>query len=158
VGRRAEHAGVTSASANLAAGEYAARFTANDVIRDVNDAYSAYSSSLTRVQAAQDALKLSELAFQQVEKRFQIGERVSQVELNRNRRDVLGAKQALINAQIDVQRANSRLLAAQGVIADRYPGMHAYNDFERHRVAMLGSNKALKYFRPDSTPQAAEPQ
>jgi len=158
VGRRAEHAGVTTAGANLAAGEYAAKFTANDVIRDVNDAYSAYSSSLIRVQAAQDALKLSELAYQQVEKKFQIGERVSQVELNRNRRDVLGAKQALINAQIDVQRANSRLLAAQGVIADRYPGMHAYNDFERHRVAMLGTNKALKYFRPDSTPQAAEPQ
>ena len=158
VGRRAGHAGVTTAGANLAAGEYAARLTANDVIRDVNDSYSAYSSSVIRAQEAQDALKLSEFAYQQVERRFQIGERVSQVELNRNRRDVLSARQALINAQIDVQRANSRLLAAQGVIADRYPGMHAYNDFERHRVAMLGANKALKYFSPDSTPQAAEQQ
>jgi outer membrane protein TolC len=158
VGRRAGHAGVSSAGANLAAGEYAARLTANDVIHDVNDAYSAYSSSLTRVQAAQDALKLSELAYQQVEKRFQIGERVSQVELNRNRRDVLSARQFLINARIDVQRASSRLLAAQGIIADRYPGMHAYNDFERHRVAMLGSTKVLRYFSPDPAPQAAEPQ
>ena len=91
-------------------------------------------------------------------KRFQIGERVSQVELNHNRRDILSARLALINAQIDVRRAQSRLLAAQGVIADRYPGMHAYNDFERHRVAMLGANKALKYFGLDSTRQAAAQQ
>jgi|GEM_PF-1621042 len=154
-GQRAALAGIKTANANLAAAEYASKLTANGVIRDVNDAYSAYSSSLIRVQAAQDALKLSEFAYQQVEKRFQIGERVSQVELNRNRRDVLAGRQALINARIDVHRAQSRLLAAQGVIADRYPGKLAYNDFERHRVAMLGASKVLKYFSPDSTPQAA---
>lgn len=157
-GQRAALAGVKSASANLAAAEYASRFTANEIIRDVNDAYSAYTSSLIRVQDAQDALNLSKFSYRQVERKFQIGERVSQVELNRNRRDVLSGQQALINAQIDVRRAQSRLLAAQGVIADRYPGMHAYNDFERHRVAMLGANKALKFFSPDSLQLPAEQQ
>lgn len=156
LGRRAAISGLKTANANLTASEYATRITVNDVIRDVNDAYSAYSSSITRVEDAQDALKLSEFAYQQVEKRFQIGEFVSQVELNRNRRDVLSARLSLIAARIDVRRAQSRLLAAQGVIADRYPGMHAYNDFERYRIAMLGSNKALKYFRTDSNAQTAE--
>jgi hypothetical protein len=80
---------------------------------------------------------------------------VSQVELNRNRRDVLAARLSLINAQIDVRRTQSRLLAAQGVIAERYPGTHAYNDFERHRIATLGANKALKFFLTDTSTQTA---
>lgn len=156
LGRRAALAGIQSAQANATAGDYASRITANDVIREVNDAHSAYMSALTRVEAAQDAIKLSEFAFQQVDRRSQIGEYVTQVELNRNRRDVLSARLALIAARIDVRRAQSRLLAAQGMIAQRYPGMHAYNDFERYRIAMLGSNKALKFFRPESDTPAAD--
>lgn len=158
LGRRAANAALSVAKTNITASDYAARISANDVMREANDAYSAYFSSLSRVQAAEEALKLSEFAYQLVDKKFHIGEFVSQVELNRNRRDVLAARLSVINAQIDVRRAQSRLLAAQGVIADRYPGMRAYNDFERHRIAALGANKALKFFLTDSIAQAAEQQ
>ncbi|MBI3374011.1 MAG: TolC family protein [Betaproteobacteria bacterium] len=158
VGRRAAHAALSTANTNVTASEYAARITANDVIREANDAYAAYFSSVSRVQEAQEALKLSEFAYQLVDRKFHIGEFVSQVELNRNRRDVLAARLAVINAQIDVRRAQSRLLGAQGVIADRYPGMRAFNDFERHRIATLGANKALKFFLTDAIARAAEQQ
>lgn len=158
LGRRAAKAALSVANTNVTASDYAARISANDVIREANDAYSAYFSSLSRVQAAEEALKLSEFAYQLVDKKFHIGEFVSQVELNRNRRDVLAARLSVINAHIDVRRAQSRLLAAQGVIADRYPGMRAFNDFERHRIAALGANKALKFFLTDSIAQAAERQ
>jgi outer membrane protein TolC len=146
LGLRAAKAAVKTANTNVQASEHAERISANEVIREVNDAFAAYSSALARVTEAEEALKLSEFAYQLVERRFEIGEFVSQVELNRNRREVLAGRASLISARIDARRAWSSLLAAQGALAERYPEMHAYNDFERHRLAALAANKALRFF------------
>jgi outer membrane protein TolC len=147
-GRRAANAAVSAARANQAAAEINHQAAEAGVILDVNDAVSAYGSALRRVENAQDALKLSEFAYGQVERRFTLGEAVSQVELNRNRRDLLAARLALISARIDVRRAESSLLAAQGTIAERYPAMHPYNDFDRHRLARLAAAGGMRFFGP----------
>jgi outer membrane protein TolC len=139
---------VSAARANQAAAEINHQAAEAGVILDVNDAVSAYGSALRRVENAQDALKLSEFAYGQVERRFTLGEAVSQVELNRNRRDLLAARLALISARIDVRRAESSLLAAQGTIAERYPAMHPYNDFDRHRLARLAAAGGMHFFGP----------
>jgi outer membrane protein TolC len=158
LGQRAAKAALKTANTNVQASEHAARISANEVIREVNDAFAAYSSALARVTQAEEALKLSEFAYRLVERRFEIGEFVSQVELNRNRREVLGARTSLISARIDVRRAWSRLLGAQGVLAERYPEMHAYNDFERSRLAALAASKALRFFAAQPAGAAARTQ
>ena len=149
VGQRAAKANLMLAEANLIAGEYAAKGIKNSVMRQVSDSHAGYSSAKNRIAGAKEGLSIIELAYQLLEKKFKIGENVSQVQLNRNRRDLLAARQAVIAAQIDLRIMETRLIAAQGKLTERYAKTNSENEFERHRIAALEASKILKYFRGD---------
>ena len=75
---------------------------------------------------------------------------MSQVELNRNRRDLVSAKRAVNAAQIDIRIMESRLMAAQGNMNERYFMKNVENQFEQRRIATLEANNVLKYFRHET--------
>ncbi|MGH8604292.1 MAG: hypothetical protein ACREXR_16405, partial [Gammaproteobacteria bacterium] len=71
---------------------------------------------------------------------------VDENELIINIRNLLTAKLAKIAATIDTKRAESSLLAAQGVIAQHYAGMTADKPIERFRLELLSAKGDLQYF------------
>ena len=147
LGRRSDKANLRVAEVNMVAGNYSVRGLKNSVKRQVSDAHAGYLSAKNRLANAGDALTISELAYQLLETKFKIGENVSQVELNRNRRDLVSAKRAVSSAQIDIRIMESRLMAAQGNMTERYFIRNTENQFEQRRIATLEANNVLKYFR-----------
>ena len=147
LGRRSDKANMRVAEVNVVAGNYSARGLKNSVKRQVSDAHAGYMSAKNRLADAGDALAISELAYQLLETKFKIGENVSQVELNRNRRALVSAKRAVSAAQIDIRIMESRLMAAQGNMTEHYFMKNAENQFEQRRIATLVANNVLKYFR-----------
>lgn len=150
LGRRSDKANLRVAEVNVVAGNYSVRGLKNSVRRQVSDAHAGYLSAKNRLADAGDALAISELAYGLLEKKFKIGESVSQVELNRNRRDLASAKRAVSAAQIDIRVMESRLMAAQGNMTERYFMKNVENQFEQRRIATLEANNVLKYFRHET--------
>jgi outer membrane protein TolC len=138
------------AEVNVVAGNYSVRGLKNSVKRQVSDAHAGYLSAKNRLADAGDALAITDLAYGLLEKKFKIGESVSQVELNRNRRDLVSAKRAVNAAQIDIRIMESRLMAAQGNMNERYFMKNVENQFEQRRIATLEANNVLKYFRHET--------
>jgi outer membrane protein TolC len=120
--------------------------TENEVANEVNDALSNLRTSRSRVQHAEENLKAATDAYNSIAEQAEVGGLVNEDELIINIRNLLDAKLTKIDATIDNKRAESNLLAAQGVISQHYAGMTAASPLDRVRLNMLMDKGGLEYF------------
>lgn len=145
-GNRALKARLAQATSGVEASALARRSTQNDVVRDVNNALSNLEAARARVEHAERSLEFARRAYNSLARVEESGGPVGENELIINIRNLLTAKLAKIAATIDTKRAESILLAAQGVIAQHYAGMTADNPIERFRLELLSAKGDLQYF------------
>jgi outer membrane protein TolC len=144
-GNRAVKARLSQAESQVQDAAIFKRATHNDVARDVNDAISSLNTARIRIQREGQRLDAAHAAYDSIA-RLSESEVVNENELIINITNLLQAKLAKIAATIDNKRAESSLLAAQGVIATHYAGMVAGNPLERLRILQLSEKGDLQYF------------
>ncbi|MGH8611956.1 MAG: TolC family protein [Gammaproteobacteria bacterium] len=145
-GNRAFKARLAQAEGGVEASGLAKRSTQNDVVRDVNDALSNLQAARARMEHAQRSFESAKEAYNRLARVEETGGSVDENELIINIRNLLTAKLAKIAATIDNKRAESSLLAAQGVIAQHYAGMTADKPIERYRLELLSEKGDFQYF------------
>jgi len=145
-GNRALKARLAQATSAVEASALARRSTQNDVVEDVNNALSNLQAARARVEHAERSFESARRAYNSLARVEESGGPVDENELIINIRNLLTAKLAKIAATIDTKRAESNLLAAQGVIAQHYAGMTADKPIERFRLELLSAEGDLQYF------------
>jgi outer membrane protein TolC len=144
-GNRAVKARLAQAELGVQDAVLVKRSTHNDVARDVNDALISLQTARVRIQREGQRVDAAHAAYDSIA-RLSESEVVNENELIINITTLLQAKLAKIAATIDNKRAESSLLAAQGVIATHYAGMVAGNPLERLRIQQLTEKGDLQYF------------
>jgi outer membrane protein TolC len=114
--------------------------------REVNDALTTLSSANARIDSATSYEKLADIALKKGLKRWQVKADIRETELVKKSRDLLNARLSRIAATIAYKQAETRLLFAQGIIAEQVAAQSALNDFDRHRLLVLSSSGATPYF------------
>ncbi|MGH8644890.1 MAG: TolC family protein [Gammaproteobacteria bacterium] len=145
-GNQAFKARLAQAEGGVEASALSSRSTQNDVVRDVNDALSNLQAARARMQHAERSFEFARRAYNSLARVEESGGPINENELIINIRNLLTAKLAKIAATIDNKRAESRLLQAQGVIAQHYAAMTADRPIERYRLELLSEKGDLQYF------------
>lgn len=144
-GNRAVKARLAQAGSGVQDAALVRRATHNDVARDVNDALSQLTTTRVRVERETQRLAAARAAYDSIARQAESGA-VNENELIINIGNLLNAKLGRIQAMIDSKRAETNLLAAQGIIATHYAGMTAGNGLERLRIRQLAEQGDLQYF------------
>ncbi len=145
-GNRALKARLAQATSGVEESALAKRSTQNDVVSEVNDALSNLQAARARIEHAERSFESARRAYNSLARVAESGGPVGENELIINIRNLLTAKLAKIAATIDNKKAESDLLAAQGVIAQHYAGMTADKPIERFRLELLSAKGDLQYF------------
>ncbi|MGH6635723.1 MAG: TolC family protein [Gammaproteobacteria bacterium] len=145
-GNRAVKARLAQAEGGVEVSALAKRSTQNDVVSDVNNALSNLQAARARIEHAEQSFESARRAYNRLARVEESGGSVAENELIINIRNLLTAKLAKIAATIDNKRAESNLLAAQGVIAQHYAGMTADKPIERYRLELLSEKGDFQYF------------
>lgn len=127
----------------------------NDITQQVNDALANIYSARARVDTAERNAKLAQEAYKKLVRKRALGGNVPELELITKSQDILSAKQDLLNALVDNKIAESQLLAAEGIIANRYPELTSQNSFDRKRLRALSRHAQLRYFAPTAVKTVA---
>ncbi len=144
-GNRSFDARLTQATSQVSDSRVQLRQTSNDVIRDVNDALTSIKTSRTRIARSNEQLEAAEAAFDSLARREEASADVNRNELILIVRRLLSARLAHINALIDNKRAESALLAAQGLLSRHYGPWTSHNAFESHRLEQLASSGLFQH-------------
>ena len=145
-GNRTFKARLVQATGQLSDTRLGLRQTANDVIRDVNDALTSIKTSRARIARSNEQLHAAEEAYGSLARREEAGSEVNRNELILIIRRLLDARLANISALIDNKRGESSLLAAQGFLSRHYGPWTSRNAFETHRLKQLKATGQIDYF------------
>jgi outer membrane protein TolC len=120
--------------------------TYNDVAQEVNDALASIKTAQERITYTEKQLTAARNAYDSLVRLKDAGGDVNTNELIITTRRLLDARFARIAADIDRKRAESNLLAAQGLLAQLSPGWISRNRFERYRLQRLAKSADFDYF------------
>lgn len=144
-GNRAFKARLAQAESGVVDSALGTQETNNLVVREVNDALTGIQTARDRAKRAEQNLKSAREAYNSLARRQELGGDVNVNELLTQVQILLGAKLTKISATIDNKRAESNLLAAQGIISQHYGGMTARNALERQRISRLAEQEGFQY-------------
>ena len=119
-----------------------------DITLEIRDAISIVSSARTRINLALDTEKLSQIAYDKLLRKRKVGADTTELELIVNLRNLLTAKLGVIQAYIANRKAESRLLLASGIIANRYMERTSTSSIDVNRMKVLAQNRKLSFFIP----------
>lgn len=122
------------------------------VRKEVSDALTALSSTAARIKSAATRERLAAAALSKGRERWQEKGDIGEMELVIKSRTLLDARLAQVAARVAYKKAETQLLAAQGIVAEEMAKRLALNDFDRHRLLLLASTGATHYF---SAPEQA---
>lgn len=128
----------------------AVELSQNLVEQQIGNALVLIAGSKAKAALALEDFKLATASYEQAKQLHEAG-RVTEFELTSKSRELLFADLSQVEASIEYKKAESRLLAAEGVLPFRYAEMTAPNSFERRRVKALESSQALRFFAPSAT-------
>ncbi|MBF0180568.1 MAG: TolC family protein [Magnetococcales bacterium] len=126
----------------------------NGLSRALMDAAAGLSGAAARLETAQANEALARQAEQAGRRRWETMGDVSEVELVLKQRDLHRAILSQVTARMDLKRAESRLFAAQGSLAQALGHQNAMNDFDRYRLQLLSDSGALPNLHPRKEPVA----
>lgn len=145
-GNRTFKSRLVQATNTLSDSRLGLRQTENDVVREVNDALSSIKTARARIARSTERLEASRAAYNSLARREEAGSEVNRNELILIIRRLLSAKLGSIAAVIDNKRAESALLAAQGLLPRHYAPWTSRNAFETHRLNQLATTGDVKHF------------
>jgi len=121
----------------------------DDVHKNISDAYTSVSSAQLLVSIADSREKSSEDAYQHLSRAFNLGEKITVLELIEYMQSLLDARRTMISALVQQKKAEVNLLAAQGILPSFYTsGDTAESDFERYHRMTLRTSTTMKFFVP----------
>ncbi len=115
------------------------------ISKGVSDALSDLYSSKKRLEMARSSQRLAGAALKKAQGQLEIGN-IKELELILKRRDLLNAHLSAVSAAVDVKKAETALLSAQGILPEALPGTTATNEFDRYRIQKLVNNNTVPYF------------
>ncbi|MBF0612409.1 MAG: TolC family protein [Magnetococcales bacterium] len=146
IGNRAANAGVEQARGYLQQSDLSRESTEKDIAKEVEDALASVSSARLRKKAAKRTEELAALTLNKLRSRSESVGDVNELELTLKQRELLQARTASILAQMDAKRAETRLLMAQGILAETMGDKTAIDEFDRYRIQLLADSKATPFF------------
>ena len=147
-GNQAAKSGVTQAEAGLEQSELQLQQTKRQVTRDVINALAALYSAQKRYKSTKQTEKLAQLAYDKLLRKRELGSGVKELEMIVTLRNLINARLATLSAQVAQKKADTALLAAQGILANQYAVKNARTEFDLYRTARLAEAKKLSYFSP----------
>lgn len=146
LGNRAFKARLAQAQGQVQISRLGLQASYNDVVQEVNDALISIQTARARIASADAELAAARQAYTSLVRLRAVRSDINTNELIITLRRLLDAKFAVIAARIDRKRAESNLLAAQGLLAQHYPRWIARNGFERYRLERLAESAEFDYF------------
>lgn len=146
VGNRAFKARLAQAKGAVKNSRLGLQATYNEVAQEVNDALTSIKTAQERIVQTEKQLTAARNAYDSLVRLKDAGGDVTTNELIITTRRLLDAQFARIAADIDRKRAESNLLAAQGLLARHAPGWLSRNGFERYRLQRLAESAGFDYF------------
>ncbi len=144
-GRRSDRAGHDAARYRLERLRAQREITDNGLLQEVRDALTSVESARRSIALAQQRQELAGQIYAAAS-RLQERRQVTEYEITQQLNGLLAAETALVQAQIDGKRGETRLLAALGVLARVYGQRTALTDFDRSRLKRLESVGILRLF------------
>ncbi len=138
-------AAFAQAEASLDDQTLAYRELENFVEREIGTALSSIFSARTQIELTENNLKLAEEAYKNALILWEAN-RVNEFEIISKNRDLLNSELDKILNQINLKKSESRLLAAQGTLANHYPMIAMPGEFDQYRLKQLDANGNLRYF------------
>jgi outer membrane protein TolC len=126
------------------------------VRKEVSDALTTLSSARARIASVANYEDLAAKALEKGKKRWQVKADIRSTELVIKSRNLLDARLARVAATVAYKQAETNLLAAQGLLAQKVAEQSAVNDFDRHRLLVLSSSGATPYFSNSKQPEDGE--
>jgi outer membrane protein TolC len=124
---------------------YRLRQVENQLDRDFENARIALKSALERVAITRTNEELAQSVYDRA-LRFQRERRVTEFEIIDSIQALLNARDRHVQAQIDVRKAESRLLNAAGALAQRFAERTAQTDYDRARLKFMAEQGMLAHF------------
>jgi outer membrane protein TolC len=128
----------------------------NQITEEVNNAVVYLLSAQAQVEIASQNLKLAEEAFDNACKLRDAG-KMSEFQIIGKSAATLSANYNLIAALVERKKAESRLLAAEGVLPHRFADKTAASEFDRQRIRKVSHAHPLPFFAPIAMNRQAVP-
>ncbi|MGI9303825.1 MAG: TolC family protein, partial [Gammaproteobacteria bacterium] len=118
-GNKALKSALTQARLSRDQAQAQLQLTENAIVQDINSITATAYSAQARVGQTRAGVDLSQLAYDKARDRAG-SQGVTEFELLSRLNSLLGARSAYIDALVDYRQSQAQLLAAQGVLAERY--------------------------------------
>jgi outer membrane protein TolC len=133
------------AGATLRQQEMTTRNLRNKISREALNAIISLNSARARLDITKKSYKLAKLSMDKAV-RQQKGRTVTEYEIAQKNKNVLNSRKSMVQASVDLKKAEANLLAARGILAARYGEQTAQNDLDRLRLKQLQQGRALTIF------------
>ena len=146
VRKRHVRAGVDLAKASLEMSRLNRQALADSIAKRISDALADLFSSRKRHEKARRTEKMAAASLENAQQRWKVKGDISEMELVLKRRDLLTARLNAVTAAVDVKKAETALLAAQGTLPEILPVSTASSEFDRYRIGKLKESDAVPFF------------
>ncbi|MEI8394365.1 MAG: TolC family protein [Rhodospirillaceae bacterium] len=146
-GNHAALAAVDIARLSVEDRDIAIQSTEISVKREITGSLADLQSARARVDSAKAQVKALRSASESLMRQLEAG-LVGEDQVIQAARNLLAAELDLAGARIDARETETRLLYAEGVIANVLPGQTASSGLDRRRLDLLADAGHLKYFGP----------
>ncbi|MBF0284684.1 MAG: TolC family protein [Magnetococcales bacterium] len=155
-GNRAAEAGVEGAKLSEQGARLGKESLENSIALEVSKALGDVKVANARVQTAKSTERLANMALGKADVQRDLKGDVSELEMSLKLRELRDARRARIEAMVDRKRAETRLLAAQGTVAEALAVETAINDYDKARIQALAP--VAEFFSAPSPEAAAAAQ
>jgi outer membrane protein TolC len=145
IGNRAAEAALAGADRSVNQQLLALRKVELSTRQDYDNARGALASARERVRIAERTVRLANETYQSSKAQQELG-LVAAYETIARLSTLLDARTSLVQAQIDLRLAESRLLASVGALAERYGELTAQTGADQERLVLLRETGALQHF------------
>lgn len=146
IGNRAANAQLAQAQEYANQSQLSVDSVRRDVVKEVDDALASVSSARTRKASARRNEELAAQTLGKLRNRAEAVGDVPELEITLKLRDLFKARTSRVSAQVDAKKAEVRLLAAQGVLAENLAQKTALDEFDQYRIQLLAESHAVPFF------------
>lgn len=120
----------------------------DNVTKTIQDALGSLYSTQARIQTTEKNQALASLALESGKRRWKLKGDITSLELILKERNLFLARKSHITAKVDYKQAETRLGAAQGILAEQLAVQTAASNFDRYRIKMLSAQGDVSFFSP----------
>jgi len=144
-GNRAAEAVRDSAGLEVSVQEVLLQQELNRLNRELDDALVDYESARARVDITARNLELKQIAYEKASA-AQSWRNVTEFEIVTQSRELLDAHRNWVVALIASKQAQTRVLAAAGLLPERYGELTALSELDRRRLVAIAKERSLQFF------------